>query len=84
VSGASIQDKLAGMERTRRVKQALFVVLLLAVIAVTYWGLGFVQFDIGEILDGLPKFQEFIGGFFPPNFEAFTVYTKENGIPGSR
>ena len=82
MSGASIQDKLAGMERTRRVKQALFVVLLLAVIAVTYWGLGFVQFEIGEILDGLPKFQEFIGGFFPPNFEAFTVYTKENGITG--
>ncbi len=84
MSGARIGERLARLERSRRVKQLGSLAVLVAIIAVTYWGLGFVAFDLDEIWSGLPKFQEFVGSFFPPNFEAFTVHTKSEGIEGLR
>ena len=82
MSAPSIPEKLAALERARRIKQGLVVVALLAVLAVTYVGLGYVQFEISEIVDGIPRFESFVGGFFPPNFEAFTIHTKDNDING--
>ena len=77
-----IDSQLSALKRTRRAKQALWLGLLVAVLAVTYFGLGFVSFEIDEILDGVPGFIDFIAAFFPPNFEAMTVYTIDNGVSG--
>jgi phosphonate transport system permease protein len=82
VSVPSIDDQLAGLERSRRVKQGLTLLLLVAILATTYVGLGFVRFEVDEIIAGVPSFLEFVGAFFPPNFEAFTLYTKNDEITG--
>jgi phosphonate transport system permease protein len=49
---------------------------------VTYFGLGFIGFEVQEVIDGIPGFVEFIGAFFPPDFTAFTIHTLDNGITG--
>jgi len=82
VSVPSIDDQLAALERSRRVKQGLTLLLLVTILATTYFGLGFVRFEVDEIVAGVPGFLEFIGAFFPPNFEAFTLYTRNNGVTG--
>jgi phosphonate transport system permease protein len=80
----SVVEKLGALERSRRLRQIAMVVLLVAVVLVTYLGLGFVEFELDEIIDGLPRFRQFVLGFFPPNFEAFTLYTKDNEVTGLR
>ena len=82
MSVPSIDDQLAALERSRRVKQGLTLLLLVTILATTYFGLGFVRFEVDEIVAGVPGFLEFIGAFFPPNFEAFTLYTRNNGVTG--
>ena len=82
MSVPSIDDQFAALERSRRIKQGLALVGLVAILVTTYFGLGFVRFDVDEIVAGVPGFLEFIGAFFPPNFEAFTLYTKNNGVTG--
>ncbi len=82
MSVPSIDDQLAALERSRRIKQGLALVGLVAILVTTYFGLGFVRFDVDEIVAGVPGFLEFIGAFFPPNFEAFTLYSKNNGVTG--
>jgi phosphonate transport system permease protein len=82
VSAPSIQEKLASLERTRRLRQVLGVGLVAAILVVTYFGLGYVDFELNEIIAGLPRFREFVLGFFPPSFEAFTIYTKDADITG--
>lgn len=77
-----IGAQLNALRRTRRIKQTGVLVLLAAIVGATYLGLGFVQFDIDEIAAGIPGFVEFVFAFFPPNFEALTLYTKNNGITG--
>jgi phosphonate transport system permease protein len=78
----AIGAKLDALERVRLLKQAGYLVLLVGVVVVTYLGLGFVDFDLGEIASGVPAFGEFIAAFFPPNFESLTLYTKDGGITG--
>ncbi len=82
MSVPSIDDQLAALERSRRIKQGLALLGLVAIVVTTYVGLGFVRFEIDEIVAGVPGFLEFIAAFFPPNFEAFTLYTKNNGVTG--
>jgi phosphonate transport system permease protein len=82
VSAPSVAEQLASLERSRRVKQVLSLLLVVAILLTTYVGLGFVRFEVDEILAGVPGFLEFIGAFFPPNFEAFTLYTKTNAVTG--
>jgi phosphonate transport system permease protein len=82
VSGSAIPDMLTSLERRRRIKQLLSVLFLLSILVATWWGLGFVEFEIDEIIAGMPRFEDFIGGFFPPNFEAFTLMTKTSEITG--
>ncbi len=78
----AIDAQLGKLKRSRRIKQGLALGLLVAVLVVTYFGLGFVNFEIDEIVDGFPNFLDFIAAFFPPNFEAMTVYTVDNGVTG--
>lgn len=77
-----VDAQLGKLKRSRRVKQGLALGLLVAVVVVTYVGLGFVNFELEEIVDGFPNFVDFIAAFFPPNFEAMTIYTTENGVTG--
>ena len=77
-----IDSQLNSLKRGRRIKQTLWLGLLVAVLAVTYVGLGFVNFEVGEILSGVSGFIDFIAAFFPPNFQAMTVYTVDNGVTG--
>jgi len=77
-----IGAQLNALRRTRRIQQTGVLVLLAAIVGATYIGLGFIGFDIDEIASGVPGFIEFVFAFFPPNFEALTLYTKNNGITG--
>jgi phosphonate transport system permease protein len=78
----AIGEKLEALERTRRVRQLLWVAFVGGVLAVTYWGLGFIDFQAGSVASRAPGFVEFLLSFFPPNFTAFTLYTKDQGITG--
>jgi len=82
VSTPSIGERLAGLERARRVRQLLGVAVVGAILLVTYFGLGFIGFEVQEVIDGVPGFIDFIGAFFPPDFTAFTLHTLDNGITG--
>jgi len=84
VSNASdrVAEQLDRLRTSLVVRQILAVVLVFVIIAVTYFGLGYVSFRIGPFADRFPSFVEFIGGFFPPDFWAFTLYTKNAGIHG--
>jgi phosphonate transport system permease protein len=77
-----LDDRLADLERSRRLRQGLGVAGVVATLVVTYLGLQFVQFEAGELAAGIPEFLTFIGSFFPPDFTAFTIYTFDNGITG--
>jgi len=84
VSTGPIADRLAALERSRRITQAGSLLAVVGIVVLTYLGLGFVGFEPDEIVAGVPGFVEFVGGFFPPNFEAMTVYTKDAGTTGLR
>ena len=80
---ADIREKLQALDRARQVKYLLWVVLLGAILGVTYWGLGFIGFQTGVVGRRFPKMYDFMAqGFFPPDFQNFTVYTKDKEISG--
>ncbi|WP_135364849.1 PhnE/PtxC family ABC transporter permease [Halosimplex halophilum] len=79
---SGIDETFERLERARRVRQVLWLAFLGSVLAVTYWGLGFIEFEFGLIVDRYPGFIEFLLSFFPPNFVNFTVYTQNEGITG--
>ncbi len=84
-SDSAVNDQFRTLERLRRIKYVLWCVLLAAVIGVTYWGLGFIGFQPSVVAGRLPAMYEFITtGFFPPDFQNFTIYTKDSGISGLR
>lgn len=63
----------------------LWVSLVAAVLGITYLGLGFVGFQPSVAADRFPAMYNFITtGFFPPDFQNFTVYTNEQEITGLR
>jgi phosphonate transport system permease protein len=76
VSNSRIGKKLDSLERSRRVKQALYIVLIGTIVGLTYLGLGYIQFRTFEIINDFPNFFDFLGGFLPPDFTQFTNYTK--------
>jgi len=85
VSSASVDEKLSMLERIRKIKYVLGILLVVAVLGVTYWGLGFIGFQAYVVADRFPGMWEFIStGFFPPDFQNFTIYTKDRGITGLR
>ncbi|WP_327051242.1 phosphonate ABC transporter, permease protein PhnE [Halomicrococcus gelatinilyticus] len=75
-------EQLRRLERRRRLTQLLEVGLVVAVLALTYLGLQFIQFEPGDLVKQIPEEIKFIQGFLPPNFVDFTVYTQNNGISG--
>ncbi|TKX53483.1 phosphate/phosphonate ABC transporter permease [Halorubrum sp. SP3] len=84
-SDSAIDDQFRALERLRRLKYVLWGVLLAAVLGVTYWGLGFIGFQPSVVAGRLPEMYEFIStGFFPPDFQNFTIYTKDQNITGLR
>ena len=84
-SDSAIDDQFRALERLRRLKYLLWGVLLAAVLGVTYWGLGFIGFQPNVVAGRFPGMIEFIRtGFFPPDFQNFTIYTKDQGISGLR
>jgi len=85
VSSASVDEKLSVLERLRKIKYVLGILLVAAVLGITYWGLGFIGFQAYVVADRFPGMWEFIStGFFPPDFQNFTIYTKDNNITGLR
>jgi len=82
VSSIDIDGKLSVLERRRRIRQAFGLVIVAAIVVATYFGLQFVQFNLGDIVDQLPEEAEFVRSFFPPNFVEFTLHSEENEITG--
>ena len=81
----AVADQLRSLRRLRRLKYLLWSVLFATVLGVTYWGLGFIGFQPNVVAGRLPAMYEFIStGFFPPDFQNFTIYTKDEGITGLR
>ncbi|SDX68015.1 PhnE/PtxC family ABC transporter permease [Halobellus clavatus] len=79
----AVREKLATLDRLRRLKYLLWAAVLGAVVGVTYWGLGFIGFQAGVVANRFPAMYDFIAqGFFPPDFQNFTIYTKDNDITG--
>ncbi|SFC15289.1 phosphonate transport system permease protein [Halobiforma haloterrestris] len=84
-TGPEVREKLQELRRVRHLKYVLWVTLVAAVLGVTYWGLGFIGFQAEVVARRFPKMYDFIReGFFPPDFQNFTVYTKDNEITGLR
>ncbi|SEW21207.1 PhnE/PtxC family ABC transporter permease [Halobacterium jilantaiense] len=80
---SGIREKLAALDRVRRLKYVFWLALFAAVVGITYWGLGFVGFKAYVVADRFPAMYDFIStGFFPPDFQKFTIYTKDQGISG--
>ena len=82
-SDSAISDQFRALERLRRLKYLLWALLLAGVLGVTYWGLGFIGFQPNVGAGRLPAMYDFITtGFFPPDFQNFTIYTKDQDITG--
>lgn len=78
-----VQEKLQSLDRLRRIRYVLYVLLVVGVIGIVYWGLGFIGFQAGVVARRYPEFIDFlVGGFLPPDFTNFTIYTKDNNIGG--
>ncbi|AEH35774.1 PhnE/PtxC family ABC transporter permease [Halopiger xanaduensis] len=85
MTSTGVREKLDTLDRLRKLRYVLWVALVGAVIAVTYWGLGYIGFQPRVVANRYPAMWDFIAtGFFPPDFQNFTVYTKEQGITGLR
>jgi phosphonate transport system permease protein len=80
VSTPSIDDRLAVIERSQRVRQLLAVAFLALVVAATYLGLQFIQFEWRSIQVQLGTQANFILEFFPVDFVDFTNYSADNEI----
>ncbi len=81
----AVREKLETLDRLRQIRYAFYLAIVGSVVGVVYWGLGFIGFQAEVIARRFPKMFNFITqGFFPPNFENFTVYTNEREIDGLR
>ncbi len=82
---SAISDQYTSLKRLRRLKYLLWGGLLAAVLGVSYWGLGFIGFQPPVVAGRLPAMYDFITtGFFPPDFQKLTIYTKDQEITGLR
>lgn len=82
-TGSAVREKLRALDRARRLRYLLWISLVAGVLGVTYWGLGFIGFQAGVVGRRFPNMYDFVAqGFFPPDFQNFTIYTKDKGIGG--
>jgi phosphonate transport system permease protein len=82
---SAVREKLKALDRLRHLRYLLWLGILGSVLGVTYWGLGFIGFQAGVVAGRFPAMYDFIAqGFFPPDFQNFTIYTKDNDITGLR
>ena len=78
-----VTEKLRALDRARRIKYALYLGLVASVLGILYWGLGYIGFQPNVIAQRFPNMYDFITrGFFPPDFQSFTLYTRDNNITG--
>ena len=79
----AVREKLESLDRLRRIRYALYLLLVGGILGVVLWGLGFIGFQAEVVARRYPQFLDFlVGGFLPPDFQNFTVYTKNNEIEG--
>jgi phosphonate transport system permease protein len=82
---SAVREKRKALDRLRRLRYLLWLTILAFVLGVTYWGFGFIGFQAGVVAGRFPAMYDFVAqGFFPPDFQNFTIYTKDNGITGLR
>lgn len=77
-----VEDQLSKIRSQRLRSRAFTVGTLVVVVVLTYLGMGFVGFELGQLYGQLGTFWASLGDFTSPNFRFFSVYSKENGITG--
>jgi len=77
-----ILDKYQTLERRRRLRQGFSLGLIAGVVFLTYLGLQFIEFNVGDIISQRGPFIDFLNAFVPPSFQDFTLYSKQNEITG--
>jgi len=77
-----VAEKLKQLNRASRTRQLLYLAGLIALLALTFAGLWFVELTVGALYRNLPGWFTFLGGFFPPDFVDLTNQTKAQGIDG--
>ncbi|PSQ15809.1 phosphate ABC transporter permease [Halobacteriales archaeon QS_8_69_26] len=82
MSTPEIEEYLDSLERSRYIRMGLYLLLVVAIVLVTWRGLDFIGFRAEVVARRFPQFLGFFGSFFPPDFYEFTVYTKKNDIHG--
>ena len=82
---SEVRAQFRVLRRARLLRYLLWFGLLASILGVTYWGFGFIGFQPRVVASRYPAMFEFIRqGFFPPDFQRFTVYTADRGITGLR
>nr|WP_264475044.1 phosphonate ABC transporter, permease protein PhnE [Salinirubrum litoreum] len=70
------------LNNRQRIRRILTVVGIVAVIAVTWIGMGFLGFQYDDLARQLPTFIQSLTEFLSPDFVDFTGYSRENEITG--
>lgn len=78
----SIDEVLNRLNNRQRIRRLLTVVGIVAVIAVTWVGMGFLGFQSDDLARQLPTFIQSLTEFLSPDFVDFTGYSRENEITG--
>ena len=82
MSDSVIDRKLAELERIRYLRQILGTLLVVGVVVAAYFGLRFIQFEFGTIVQQLDTQKNFLLDFFPINFVDFSLHSREEEITG--
>jgi phosphonate transport system permease protein len=80
----SYQEKYNLLRRKRITRQISGLVLIFLIGALTVLGLRYIGFKPMDLWAQRDAFIQFLGNFIPPNFEEFTLYTKQNEISGPK
>ncbi|MFC5971478.1 PhnE/PtxC family ABC transporter permease [Halomarina salina] len=78
----TIEEALSTIERSQRIKRILWLVGLLAIVALTYAGLQVLNFTLEQFARQQDSFVASIVDFVPPNFIELSLYTKTNEVEG--
>jgi len=79
---ADIESVLGSLERRQRVRRAMTVLAVLALLGVTVAGTTFLGFTLADMVRQLPTFVRKLSEFLAPDFHFFTVYATNHGYHG--
>jgi hypothetical protein len=65
-----ILEKYRVLERRRRLRQGFSLGLIASVVFLTYLGLQFIEFNVGDIIAQRGPFIDFLNAFVPPSSPA--------------